>query len=141
MHKAPEGFPDCFVESNDMKIIKDKTTVMLFNRSKTMDFQPIVQMDNQVLNVVEETKLLGVMISSDLKWKKHIQFVKKKFSKKLWALNRMRDIGATDEEMLEVYKLQIRCLTEIGCAAWNGSLTVKDRDELERTQKLLLELS
>ena len=50
-------------------------------------------------------------------------------------LKRMKEIGATANDMLEVYILQIRCLTEIGCPAFNGTLTKDDINTLERIQK------
>ena len=55
-------------------------------------------------------------------------------------LKRMKEIGATSDYMLEVFKLQIRCLTEIGCHAWNGSLFIKDVKELERIQKTAVKI-
>ena len=41
---------------------------MLFNTAKTRDFSPEMIIDNNTLDVVEEMKLLGVKITSDLKW-------------------------------------------------------------------------
>jgi len=59
---------------------------------------------------------------------------------RFWMLRRMKEIGATRNDMLEVFELQIRCLTEIGCPAWNGSLLVKDDKELERIQKTAVKI-
>ena len=52
----------------------------------------------------------------------------------------MREIGASVEEMKEVYIYQIRCLTEIGCQVWNSSLTVKNKEHLEKIQKMSLKI-
>ena len=45
---------------------KDKTKVMLFNTAKQSDFMPEIAVDGENLEVVEEFKLLGVMISSKM---------------------------------------------------------------------------
>ena len=51
---------------------------MVFNTSTVKDFEPIFQVDNTEIQVVEETKLLGFLISSNLKWHKHVEMVTKK---------------------------------------------------------------
>ena len=53
----------------------------------------------------------------------------------MWSIRRMKEIGASNEEMLDVFCLQIRCLTEMGCPAWNGNLTLNDINKLEAIQK------
>ena len=90
--------------------------------------------------MVEETKILGIMLSSDLKWKKHVEFVRKKCLKKMWSLRRMKEIGGSNEDMIDVFTLQIRCLAEIGCPSWNGALTQKDITKLESIQKVALRI-
>ena len=54
---------------------------------------------------------------------------------KMWILRRIRELGGSREDLLLVYKLQIRCVTELACPAWNGALTVKDTIKLENIQK------
>ena len=52
-----------------MKINCKKTKAILFNSSRNNDFLPKLTIENnQELEVVEELKLLGVIITSDLKW-------------------------------------------------------------------------
>ena len=50
-----------------MKINTDKTKLMLFNPSKKIDFCPEFEIERKCLEIVEEAKLLGVVIRSDLK--------------------------------------------------------------------------
>ena len=42
--------------------------------------------------------------------------------------------------MLDVYLLQIRCLCEIACPAWNGALTKFDIKQIERVQKMAFKI-
>ena len=67
-----------FTSENQMKLNTDKTKVMIFNRSKKYDFQPEILFQNDLIDVVESSKLLGVMISSNLKWNMHVQFISQK---------------------------------------------------------------
>ena len=52
----------------------------------------------------------------------------------------MKEIGGSIEDMLDVFRLQIRCLPEKGCPAYNGSLTQKDIKGLEGIQKTALKI-
>ena len=52
---------------------KKKSSIMIFNRCKKYVFQPVLYLEGKLLNVVNETKLVGCIISSDLKWSKNIK--------------------------------------------------------------------
>ena len=41
---------------------------MLFNTGKKRDFTPKLVIDKEAIEVVEEIKLLGVKITTDLRW-------------------------------------------------------------------------
>ena len=56
-------------EQNGMKINYKKTQLISFNPCTSINFSPSFIMGGQVLTVVDEIKLLGVTISSDLTWK------------------------------------------------------------------------
>ena len=129
-----------FAEINQMKINQTKTKVMLFNRATSLDFQPSIHIENSLLDVVEETKLLGVIVSSNLKWSKHVNYIRRKCFAKMWGIRRIKELGASIKDMLEVYIRQIRCLAETGCPAWNGSLTQKDVDGLESIQRTVVKI-
>ena len=99
---------------------------MIFSRSRKYDFQPELLINDELLEVTESTKLLGVTISSDIRWDIHVSKIRNKVLKKLWMLRRIKQLGGSIEDMILVYKLQIRCLTELACPAWNGSLSQKN---------------
>ena len=58
-----------YANQNQMVINCDKSKVMLFNTGRKYDFMPRLQIeDGTFLSVVEEFKLLGVVLQSNLKW-------------------------------------------------------------------------
>ena len=57
-----------YAEQNSMKINYKKTKVMIFNPCTKTDFMPELILDDHELEVVDEIRLLGVIIRSDLKW-------------------------------------------------------------------------
>ena len=54
---------------------------MLFNSSKTKDFTPKLVIDNETIELVEEMKLLGVQITSDMKWNINTNYLQRKHIK------------------------------------------------------------
>ena len=51
-----------------MRINYKKTKLMLFNPCWSLDFMPQLELGNDQLELVEEMKLLGVIMKSDMKW-------------------------------------------------------------------------
>ena len=49
-----------YADKNDMVINNNKTKAMLFNPCKSKDFMPDVRIENQLIEVTEEIRLLGV---------------------------------------------------------------------------------
>ena len=119
-----------------MKINFTKTKVMKFNTSKVRDFPVRLHFnDDKFLEVVENCKLLGILISSDLKWTKNTKQLIKKAMTNMWILRRLKHKSVTVDEMLEVYKLKIRSMVELACPVWHSSITVKEKNDIERVQK------
>ena len=69
-----------------MKINQKKSKVMLFNTSYKNDFSPELEIDGVVLKVVKKMKLLGVMLTSDLRWRENTEFINTKAYKRLWLI-------------------------------------------------------
>ena len=77
------------------------------------------------LQVVEKSKLLGIIISNDLKWQENTKYICKKAYKRMWALRRMKVLDVDPLVMLDVYKKEIRAVLELALPAWNSGLTQK----------------
>ena len=72
-----------YSDANSMQINKKKTKVMVFNPCKAWDFMPEMTLDNRELEMVEEMKLLGVVVRSDLKWSSNTEEIVAKSYKRL----------------------------------------------------------
>ena len=58
-----------WTEKNEMKLNTKKTSYMIFNFSKKYQFNTRLKLDDQKLEQLTETKLLGLIIRDDLSWK------------------------------------------------------------------------
>ena len=128
-----------FTNENEMQINCKKTKVMLFNTSKKRDFQPeIVGEDGTVFDVEEEMKLLGIKITSDLKWHANTQYICARGYSKLWMLRNLKRLGASTNDLIDVYVKQCRSILELAVPAWSPGLTVGNSNQIERVQKAAL---
>ena len=125
-----------FANENELVINHSKSKVILFNQAHKFDFLPKVKLvENRYLEVVEEVKLLGVTVSSNLKWHAHVADVCKRAHAKLWLIRRLINLNATTEILLDLYYKQVRSLMEYAAPLWSPGLTESDKEELERVQK------
>ena len=65
-----------------------------------------------------EEGLLGVIISDDLKWNAHVEYVIAKAAKTLYAVRLLKRAGVMPEDMLKVYTymFNIRSVFELDCS-------------------------
>ena len=85
-----------------MQINYTKTKVMVFNPCKSIDFMPDFELEGNPIEVVSEMKLLGLYITSDMKWRTNTTKMVSKASKKLWILRRLRKLGAKPNSLMKV---------------------------------------
>ena len=72
-----------YAEMNKMKINYGKTKLMVFNPGHSRDFLPRFTFNDDELDVVDEFKLLGVIIRSDLSWEQNTDYIVKKANKNM----------------------------------------------------------
>ena len=120
-----------YCEQNKMKINYKKTKLMVFNPGFARDFLPRFTFNGDELEVVEETKLLGIVLRSDLSWSSNTDYMVKRANRKLWCLKRLKRLGATSKDLIDVYNKQIRSLLEFSATLWHPSLTETDRMKIE----------
>ena len=64
-----------WTDDNLMKLNVKKTKCLVVNNSRKYQFTTGLVMKDQVLEIVNEAKLLGTYITSDLKWDKNTDFL------------------------------------------------------------------
>ena len=76
-----------FSIEHNMKLNPKNCKEMLINSMQNDNFitRPIV-LGNNTVECVTTYKLLGIIISNDLKWHEHIDYISKKASKRLYSL-------------------------------------------------------
>jgi hypothetical protein len=101
----------------------------------------LITIDGHDIVVVPHAKLLGVMISKDLKWIEHVDYICKKASKRLYAsrlLKRSSTVPAG--KLVRVYTTCVRSILEFSCEVWHYSLAQYLSDEIESIQRRALRI-
>ena len=93
-----------FCEKKEMKIKEKKTNLMKFNFSRNFDFPPEMKLTgfNSNLEVVKEARLLGIIITDDLKWSANTSSICSKAYKKMWILRRLKVLNVGQDLLLDV---------------------------------------
>ena len=76
--------------------------------------------NNDVLNSVENEKVLGVRIDNNLTWSIHINFIAKKISSNLWLLSKLKDYIST-EHRVQFCKTYIQPHIDYCSTIWRGT--------------------
>ena len=124
-----------YAKQNEMQINFKKTKIIVFNPCTKKDFMPELTIENYQLEVVEEVKLLGLVITSDMRWSANTANMVSKANKRMWILRRLKNMGAKALDLIDVYIKQIRSVLELAVPAWQGAISQAERLDLERIQK------
>ena len=136
------------IHSHDDQVILDKDLTSLHKWSERcgMSFNPskcdilqvsrgnpssqFYQLCGEVLQKVSDAKYLGILISSDLSWDKHISNVAKRANYTLGLIRRNLHHCARDAKTTVYFSL-VRFTTKY-CSATSGPYLEKDKTKLER---------
>ena len=111
-----------------------KTNDMLMSFGNPPQISPLI-MNNTEIEMVTETKLLGVYIQSNLKWDAHIEYLNKKAASRLYFLRCLKRSGLSSRELVTIYITMIRSVLEYACPVWSTCLTKELSDDLESIQE------
>ena len=129
-----------WTENQQMVLNEDKTKNMLFNFSKNHQFTTRLTLNGKNIKLVKDMKLLGVIVTNDLKWHKNTKHVVKKAWARIQLLKKVAEFGASTSDKLQIYKTFVRSALEQSCTVWHSSLTKGNERDLERVQKAALKL-
>ena len=112
---------------------------MVFSRSDE-SFSTRLQINGKNLERKSVSKLLGVWISEDLNWARNCQEICKKAYSRLSLITKLKYVGVKTEDLIEIYILFIRSVTEYCSVVFHSRLTVEQSQKLENIQKTCLKI-
>ena len=125
--------------TNLMQLNAAKCEYMIFSRSEE-DFATRLSVNDKILNRVRESKILGVWISDTLSWSRNCAEICKQAYSRLSMITRLKYVGVKIEDLIDIYILFIRSVTEYCSVVFHSRLTQEQSDKLERIQKTCLKV-
>jgi len=126
---------------NKMQLNVDKTKEMVITFSRSAREIPPIIIEGRELERITSTKILGVVVSCDLTWGNHVQYICSRASKRLYFMCMLKRAGATCEQLVTFYKSTIRSCLEYACPVWHCGLTGEQADCIEGIQRRALRIA
>ena len=100
----------------------------------SVDLDPIL-VNGEAINVARTVKLLGLNISSDLRWNCHVSEISWKFTSRLYFLRQLKRANIPTKDLLRFYITCVRPVAEYACPVFHNALQAYLSAELEKLQK------
>ena len=101
-----------WTSDNMMELNKKKSQAMLFNFTRDYQFTSRTVTENEVIDVVKETKLLGVMVNDVLSWDTNTSYLVKRANSRMRLLHKLVDFGIPHDDLVNIYVLYVRSILE-----------------------------
>ena len=82
--------------------------------------------------------MLGVTISNNLTWSKHVDNIVSKAGKRVYMLYQLKRAGISQLDLVKIYVSVIRPVLEYPCPVWSTNLPKYLSDAIEMIQKRVL---
>lgn len=105
--------------SNKLSLNIQKTHGMLFSNSVSV-LPGHISLDDNLIELVDSTKFLGLFIDNKLSWKKHIIYLCKLLARNVGVINKLKTCFPTDI-LLSLYSTLILPYLNYGILAWGNS--------------------
>ena len=128
-----------WTHNNLMKLNEAKSNYMIFTRTKE-SFATRLTVNDVYLDRKSVTQLLGVWISEDLSWSRNCQEICRKAFSRLSLITKLRYVGVSREDLLDIYILFVRSVAEYCSVSFHSSITKEQSYQLERIQKICLKV-
>ena len=129
-----------WTKENKMELNTSKSKVMIFNFTKEFQVSSRLELKKEGVEIIQETKLLGVMVNNKLNWDSNTAFLVRKSNSRMRILHKLVEFGIPIEDLVTIYVLYIRSILEQSCQVWHSSLSLENIQDLERVQKNALKI-
>ena len=114
-----------WTKKKKMKLNEKKTKSMIFNFTKKFQFTTQLAVNDQPIEIVKETKLLGTFLTDDLKWDKKTSEIVKSAWQRMQLIYKSASFTSNRMDLKNIYLTFVRSVLEKSAVVWHSSLTKK----------------
>ena len=96
---------------------------------------PNILIEGKVVERVDHVKLLGITLSNDLTWKRHVDNIVKNAGKRMYMLYQLKRASVNQADLVTIYISVVRPVVEYACPVWHTNLPIYLSDNIEMIQK------
>ena len=111
-----------------MKLNLKKSNIMIFNPTKKIKFATRLKMNDVALPIINKTKLLGTIITDDLKWNANTQEIIKKANQRMLLLRKCPEFTSSIDDLKIIYLSYVRNVIEQSSAVWGSSISEENKE-------------
>ena len=106
-----------WTKNNDMKINSEKSKEMIirYTHGNLGNEVPNILIEGKVVERVDHVKILGITLSNDLTWKRHVDNIVKKAGKRIYMLYQLKRAGVNQADLVTIYISVVRPVVEYAC--------------------------
>ena len=110
-----------WTKNNDMKMNSEKSKEMIISyaHGNIGNEVPNTLIDGKVVERVDHVKLLGITLSNDLTWKRHVDNIVKKAGKRIYMLYQLKRAGVNQTDLVTIYISVVKPVVEYACPVWH----------------------
>ena len=127
-------------KEDKMIINNSKCHVITFNFSKYNICPKNLRLSDQLIQPVDKIKLLGVILTNDLKWTENTNNICSRVNQRLYLISKLKHFGLQKEELLTAWISILRPITEYAVPLWHSGLSEGDSNRIELLQKKALSI-
>lgn len=113
-------------ETHNLKLNTEKSKRLHIKHSTGLDYACLREIQE-----VSDLKLLGIIITNDLKWSSHINYSVKKASRHLYLLRMLRPF-VIKKDLTIIYNALIQSILDYGSQLYVGSITTVDGEKINK---------
>ena len=104
-----------------MKLNEKKSKVMVINFTHNYQFATRIKLNDTLMETIKETRLLGTIMSSDLKWHKNSESLTQRGYQRMSILRNLYEFSIPKEDLALIYTMYIRSVLEFNSNVWFSS--------------------
>ena len=127
-------------EADGFQLNESKCKELRISFSRSGSSVDHITINDKQIEVVSSAKLLGVVVSDNLRWNAHVESICKKAATRLYFLKQLKRAKVPPKDMLLFYTTCIRPVLEYACPVFHHSLPQYLSNEMERLQNRALRI-
>ena len=127
-------------EADEIELQEEQLYALQLLQELPDKYKTVPYIEGNLMDQVKQTRLLGIIISSDLTWHANTANIVHRCYQRMVILRKLYGFSIPVVDMVHIYTMYIRSVAEQSSVVWSSDLTRGEEYDLERIQKVALRI-